>query len=282
MESNPRVAVVFLLRVTDKSYKNDLRRFFTSLLKHRAGVSYRFHIAVKGNVDDEVVSYVKNSVNHVGGVIHLLPDDGYDIGAYMRISSILNEDYCVFFNTHSEILIDDWLLFMYMPFQTNSICGMTGATASYFSRKKLLVCKSAGIVLFFRSFALALMNIFKYLSYFEYSVQYPSYHLRTNSFMVRKKDFREFSLQSHIPKTKKDAHNYENGKLGLTYYYINKNMGVYVVGADGRCYRPSQWACSNTFRSSAQENLIVADNQTRYYSDQSDLKKRFLHCATWK
>ena len=51
------------------------------------------------------------------------------------------------------------------------------------------------------------------------------------------------------------------------------NLEVLLVGRDGRSYRKEEWSRSKTFRLDNQQNLLVADNQTRQY-DQADLETR--------
>jgi hypothetical protein len=58
-------------------------------------------------------------------------------------------------------------------------------------------------------------------------------------------------------------------------------LNVLVVGRDGRAYSPEEWPQSNTFWQSNQENLLVADNQTRSYSNGSDYTRLVLAHYAW-
>ena len=53
------------------------------------------------------------------------------------------------------------------------------------------------------------------------------------------------------------------------------NLQVLLVGREGRPYEKEEWSRSKTFRLDNQQNLLVADNQTRQY-DQADLETRKL------
>ncbi|HEX8559483.1 MAG TPA: hypothetical protein VF668_15380, partial [Pyrinomonadaceae bacterium] len=54
-----------------------------------------------------------------------------------------------------------------------------------------------------------------------------------------------------------------------------------VVGRDGRGYEPAEWAESFTFRRGEQHNLLVSDNQTRYYEAADAATRRRLEESAW-
>jgi len=81
--------------------------------------------------------------------------------------------------------------------------------------------------------------------------------------------------------TKRGAYLFENGKNSLTQRILRMNLEVLLVGRDGHSYRKEEWSRSKTFRLDNQQNLLVADNQTRQY-DQADLETRkHLTRAAW-
>jgi hypothetical protein len=55
-----------------------------------------------------------------------------------------------------------------------------------------------------------------------------------------------------------------------------------VAGADGRAYEAQHWPEARTFWISLQENLLVADNQTRAYAEGSDAARERLAYFAWR
>jgi vancomycin permeability regulator SanA len=53
------------------------------------------------------------------------------------------------------------------------------------------------------------------------------------------------------------------------------------VGRDGRVFEIENWGTSNIFRQGKQENLLVADNQTRQYDRAEDGEKKYLTEVAW-
>ena len=60
-----------------------------------------------------------------------------------------------------------------------------------------------------------------------------------------------------------------------------RGLGVRVVGKDGRGYGPEEWAQSGTFWQESQENLLVADNQTRRFTEADEATRRRLTRSAW-
>lgn len=75
-----------------------------------------------------------------------------------------------------------------------------------------------------------------------------------------------------------DAYLFESGRHGLTRQILGMGKPVFVVGRDGNAYDMRDWHLSNTFWRGNQENLLVADNQTRKY-EASDKQVRTLYSS---
>jgi hypothetical protein len=103
---------------------------------------------------------------------------------------------------------------------------------------------------------------------------FPNYHLRTNAFML----LRETALAVQVPpmRRKIDTYRFESGRQGLTCQILRMGKPVMVVGRDDRAYDRQEWHLSNTFWRRNQENLLVADNQTRAY-ERADRNLRAAH-----
>jgi hypothetical protein len=108
---------------------------------------------------------------------------------------------------------------------------------------------------------------------------FPSPHLRTNALLVDRERWLDVCRPS--PRDKLAAHRLESGRRGITARLTAMGLRVVVVGRDGRAYERSQWPDSRTFWQSSQENLLVADNQTRAYADGDAQRRRVLSGYAW-
>ena len=79
-----------------------------------------------------------------------------------------------------------------------------------------------------------------------------------------------------------EAYEFESGLNSLTRNVINAERRALVVGADGNEYEAPEWPEARTFWIREQENLLVADNQTRAYAlGSSTLRDRLAYYA-WR
>ena len=62
---------------------------------------------------------------------------------------------------------------------------------------------------------------------------------------------------------------------------MQQGLKVLVVGRDGRGFSPKFWPGSETFRQGNQENLLVADNQTRAFTETVWAEKAVICQRTW-
>jgi glycosyltransferase involved in cell wall biosynthesis len=109
--------------------------------------------------------------------------------------------------------------------------------------------------------------------------KFPNVHIRSNAFFIRKKDFLEIPIGESL--TKLDANLFECGKNSMTNFFLSKGKDVYIVGKDGASFAVNTWASSGCFRSGAQSNLLVTDNQTRAFNGMSALVKEAHRVMTW-
>ncbi|WP_187294371.1 glycosyltransferase [Methylobacterium sp. B1] len=123
-------ALVYLARSIDGS-PADFKRFLISYHKFAAGLDHDLIIIRKGEARAPgarraiEATLIGMPVQYID-----IPDDGYDIQAYFHAAKLLTHEFVCFLNTHSEILVDDWLLKLQRPF-TDPTVGVTAATASY-------------------------------------------------------------------------------------------------------------------------------------------------------
>ncbi|WP_426052968.1 hypothetical protein, partial [Bacillus sp. DC4300-2b2] len=180
-----------------------------------------------------------------------LDDNNFDIGAYIEVARQLNSDSICFLNTTSEILADHWLYKLASNLSAPGV-GLVGATSSFESMR------SADIA--FPSF--------------------PNPHIRSNAFMISRKLFCTVTHDVRIT-DKLSTHNFESGSQGLTRKILSMGLRPILVGRNGRGYSIENWATSGTFRQARQENLLVADNQTRLFANLPFFEKSRLAAMAW-
>jgi hypothetical protein len=108
---------------------------------------------------------------------------------------------------------------------------------------------------------------------------FPSYHVRTNAFLVPHDVIRAVRTWSFD--TKIDAWRFESGRRCLLRQVERMGLRAAVVGADGNSYEKKRWHESNTFWQSQQQNLVVEDNQSRDYRDGDASRRLFLSLLAW-
>jgi hypothetical protein len=247
----PSTAVGFLLRGADENWLPSARRFLASFKAHPGGFPHVPHVMLKGFADQIALSEAEQEFRKEGFVIRHLDDDGFDIMAYARWAQDLDSEYICVFNTHSEILADNWLARFMRNIIQNGIA-MVSATASFETLNHV-------------------WSIFP---------PFPNMHLRSNAFCLRRELFVQCVADLTFQK-KLDAFLFESGPRSLTTQIINAGKRVAVVGRDGRAYGPRWWPFSGTFRQGTQSNLFVADNVTRAYDEAERSEKIRLAAATW-
>jgi hypothetical protein len=78
-----------------------------------------------------------------------------------------------------------------------------------------------------------------------------------------------------------DAWVMESGRASFTRQVQRLGLHTLVVDSEGTTYEPEQWARSGTFWQSAQERLLIADNQTRSYQLGPFERRRVLAALAW-
>ena len=109
---------------------------------------------------------------------------------------------------------------------------------------------------------------------------FPNPHLRTNGFCISKKLFLDVTCGYTI-KDKNDTFLFESGKDGISRRIALRRLHLIVVGRDGRGFFPNEWSISGTYRQGEQGNLLIADNQTRMFTDADNSKRIILSQNAW-
>ncbi len=108
---------------------------------------------------------------------------------------------------------------------------------------------------------------------------FPAYHLRTNAFMMTRATLG--SVRIPQIETKMDAYRLENGRHSLTRQVQAMGLRTLVVASEGSTYDHEQWPQSRTLWQGDQENLLIADNQTRSYAAGGLDRRRLLSGFAW-
>lgn len=246
-----------------------LRDFLDSYARHPAGRDHRLLLLFKGFAPRLPAEYDR-LLEEVAHERRFIAERGFDIDAYLQLAREHAAAYFCFLNSFSLILADGWLDKLYRALVEGG-AGLAGATGSWQSHADASYAPAPrpddpawkrallqGLP-FLRTAACAIRRRVHGGSF----DLFPNHHLRTNAFMLS----RQTALALSVPRlrSKLDAYKFESGKRGLTRQVLAMGKAVVVVGRDGRSYAMPDWPRSNTFWRGAQENLLIADNQTRMY-----------------
>ena len=265
--------------------------FFESYAAQPAGFPHELIVITKGwdgVIGREKLDQLANK--HYGRVIDL-PDDGFDLGAYMRVCDRIDHEWVCFLNTHSRIQSDGWLGKLRRAAELPGV-GAAGATGSWSSQIPRLR-NLPGDVLDYAKWkgpmrAVALVPFVtgyhfprRLLTHFRDFRLFPNPYLRSNSILLRRELFRKFTAHGNVPRTKHEAGIWEAGRSSLTGFLIENSMRPVVVAGNGSVFDICDWQRSYTFWSGEQQNLMVADNRTATYTEATLHGRRMLQRYAW-
>ncbi|WP_316189365.1 hypothetical protein [Bradyrhizobium sp. SZCCHNS1054] len=122
------IAVIYLARAAEGF--DAIHKFATSYATASAGIDHDLIVVCKGYPNDSALQEVRACFSQPAQIISI-PDDGFDIGAYMVAASRLPHDFLVFFNTFSEIIApNNWLGIMERQLRLPGI-GIVGTMGSF-------------------------------------------------------------------------------------------------------------------------------------------------------
>jgi len=248
-----------------------LETFLKSYQSRSAGMEHDLVIVFKGFDGEDLSGYAEVLRPHRHRPL-FVPDRDFDIGPYFRAVKVFDYQYFVFLNSYSTILCDDWMAKLYQHARQPDV-GAAGATGSWESLPRARAGEAP------RGWLKRLRFRLKQARALKQFPDFPSYHLRTNAFMGSRETLRRVKVPAL--RTKKDAHRFESGTGGLTSQLLAMNTRVLVVGCDGKAYEKEQWPSSRTFRTARQDNLLVADNQTRLFDQADEATRRKLAALAW-
>jgi len=275
------------------------RRFLDSYRDNPGGIEHDLLIIFKGFERPEHAEEYRKLLAPFPHLSLEISDEGFDITAYFKAFEHYSGQYryFCFLNSFSVILDPEWLSKLYQQIVEPEV-GLVGASGSWQSLNpwgkilKRMKMRSRIInistptqqtgylkTLWYNVSVLAIA-IGRLSSFPFFFPTFPNYHLRTNAFMISSNILEKIILPTL--NTKIDAYRFESGKNGLTRQVLGMGKQVLVVGKDGIGYDMASWNRSGTFWQSEQENLLVADNQTRDYRDGTMDARRYMSFNAWR
>jgi hypothetical protein len=250
-----------------------LREFVRSYRSHPAGAEHELTIVLNGaeTAGPAVGSAHARLLAELEGTEHRLicPERPLlDLQAYDEAARLLEHERLCFLNSYCVILVDGWLTRLANALREPDI-GLVGASGSWESQSEWL----RGRV---RRWPQQLAELPR--SRRDYP-RFPNPHIRSNTFMVERARLMDMGLEHAA--SKRATYLLESGFRSTTRRIQEQGLRAVVVGRDGRVYDVEEWPASHTFRSGHQENLLVADNQTRDYETASPRRRRRLSRDTW-
>lgn len=241
------VYLAYFNKETDYGIES-VEKFIATYRKYHAGIKHSLVIIAKNCTDRYVYRKLCQLALKNNARVIELPDDGWDFGAYFRVSSILESDYVLFLGTSINILANNWLLNLFNAFKNDSSIQLAGPMGSWGD--------VAGKV-------------------------FPNYHIRTCSFMLKRELFLEYIATQKFPVTKDDTYELEHGENSITKFVLNKGYKAVVVDCDGEIYIPQNWVFSKTFRYPDEHKSMIGDQHFLFYYSQNEVLKKFLERAAW-
>jgi cephalosporin hydroxylase len=234
--SRPSIAVCYIARGKEADWRSSIERFCDSYNQHRPGLEHTLYVIYKGFPDASSLAYARELFVGIRHKPVFLADNAFDIGAYKLWANQASEELVCLFGTSSELLADDWLrkLATNLALPDVGLVGATGSYESLSSRHKAFP-------------------------------PFPNVHIRSNAFMIDRTLFCRI-LDQFAVTTKFQALLFESGPASMSRQVLDRGQKILVVGRNGKGYPPHDWPMSGTFRQGMQENLLVADKQTRLFA----------------
>lgn len=270
------------------------QRFLNSYQNNPGGVEHEFLVIFKGFNNSDELKVHQEILKSFKYISYEISDEGFDLTAYFSVAKTFGNQYrfFCFFNSFSEILDKDWLLKLYQPalMQDVGIVGASGSLQSHRKGSQFNLLKEVYVVsknhfklytkkVFLKKLILSMVAAYVYCrSQLKFGF-FPNCHIRTNAFVISSNLMN--LLCCPLLKEKMDAYKLENGKGGISRQIISMRKRLILVGKDGKFYDEKDWYKSNTFWQSNQENLLIADNQTRDYQYGTLERRKFLSTSAW-
>ena len=125
------LALVYLARGTNIHELSSVKNFFEDYHMYSPGCQHELIVIAKGWTCVERQNELQQLSQVNAAKVIELPDDGFDLGAYMRLAPLLSHDWVCFLNTHSRPRVSGWLNLLRMTAEVSGMnVGAVSATAS--------------------------------------------------------------------------------------------------------------------------------------------------------
>jgi hypothetical protein len=259
---------------------NSLKKFYFSYCLYNAGVMHKLFILIKGPMADDSIKIIRKILPTNVPIIKLA-DEGYDLGSFTEFARYRAESYMFILNQHSVILCKNWLK-IYYTVLTKTKSKIVASTASMSSLANSYYTEINSLNTFIKYYLINMLKKIKAKYYFFHFPKYPNPHIRTNALLIKTSLWLNYFKDLHI-KSKFQCHEIESGKKSF-YNYLKKKEIIAIVKRNGQFVtKESDWINFVPFRNKMQRsNLIISDNQTRFYHKATADKKIHLELETWR
>lgn len=299
MAAPARTAVVHLVRCA-----NGLEPFETFMASYRrfpAELEHDLVLLFKGFVEpDQLTPYLELASDERPARVEV-SDRGFDLTAYLAAAVVLDHERLCFVNSFSEILAPGWLGLLDAALDSlhAGAAGATGSWASHLSYGLYQAGFPGGP--YARAFAGRgaarramhaisgstpgsasadwLYNVATTARHCAGMSRFPAAHLRTNAFVIERDLLR--ALRTGRAQTKWATYHLESGRRSITTQLIARGRPPAVVDRHGVARLPAAWDRGDVFWQADQQDLLVADNQTRSYETASPPHRAVLSAHAW-
>jgi hypothetical protein len=226
-------------------------------------------------------------------------DEGLDLTAYLAAAGVLEHERLCFLNSFSEILAPGWLGLLAAGLDDGAgAAGATGSWNSQLSYRLFLLGRGGRYARSFESRRAAngamhaldgapvpgdvatwAYTLAQTVRHSRGMTLFPAAHLRTNAFLVDRALLR--SLRTGRATTKWASYELESGRRSITNQLIARGRAPVVVDRHGTGRSPQDWHRGDVFWQAGQQNLVVADNQTRRYLAATPSQRAVLSAQAW-
>jgi hypothetical protein len=293
----PDLALVHLVRHANGFAP--FEAFMASYEAHSAGREHDLVLLFKGfSAPAEAAAYLERAEDSRPTALYV-NDSGLDLTAYLTAAGRLSHPLIGFANSFSEVLAEDWLELLSAPVVNGA--GAAGATGSWgggLSYRLFQAGVPGGYADVFddrRAVQLAMHeiggtryrgdllhwigNVVYMIRDFHTLTLFPAVHLRTNAFVIQRE--RLLALRAGRLGRKRDVYRLESGRGNVTTQLTALGRPPVVVDRNGVARHAPEWPEGDVFWQGRQEDLLVADNQTRRYANGPARHREVLSRFAW-
>jgi hypothetical protein len=273
--------------------------FMASYAAHAPGREHDLVLLFKGFAEPaDAAPYLERAADSRPRALYV-DDEGLDLTAYLTAAGRLDHRLVGFANSFSEVLAGDWLERLSVPVEAGA--GAAGATGSwggglsyklyqagvpggyddvFGDRRAVRVAMHEISGAPYRGDAVHWVGNLVYLVRdFHLLTLFPAVHLRTNAFVIERELL--LSLRTGRLGSKRATYRLESGRGNMTAQLAARGRPPVVVDRHGVVRFAPEWPDGNVFWQAGQEDLLVADNQTRQYANGPPHHRDVLSRFAW-